>query len=112
MPSSARTKEIPGCPGLHKITPKISVQMEVDFDCNLNPHGVTVFHSRFKLPILHSFDRFFIQAHAQTAEHADVAGATIGSDDQTEGAYALIFRLSSFFRKLWLWRINLPWRRN
>ena len=85
---------------------RFSVQVEVYFHGDFDSHRMTVFHRRLKLPVLHRFDRPFIQAHAEAAQYSNVTGAPVGAHDQAEGADTLILRLASFFGKLWLWVID------
>lgn len=59
----------------------ISVKVEVDFYGDLYADGVAVAHGGFKLPVLNSFDRFFIEAHSKTAQNVDIARSAVGSDD-------------------------------
>src|ERR1035441_10953320 len=84
--------------------------MEVDFDCDLDPDWVTVLHGRLELPVLDGLHGLFVEAHAEAAQNADVAGTAIGSDDQAEGTDALVFRFASLFRKFRLGGINLARR--
>lgn len=44
-----------------------SVQVEVYFYGYLDSDGMTVFHGGFEFPVLHGFNGFFVQAHAETA---------------------------------------------
>ena len=86
--------------------------MEVDFYGDLDPHGVTVFHGGLELPVLHGFDGLLIESHTKAAQHADVAGTAIGSDDQTESADSLVLRFASFFGEFRFGRVDLAWRGN
>src|SRR5579864_5216124 len=86
--------------------------MEVDFYRDLDSHWMAVFHGGLEFPSSHCFDGLFVETHAQTAQHADVAGAAVGSDYQAQCADALIFGLPSFFGEFRFRSINLPWRRN
>src|ERR1700722_10868644 len=86
--------------------------MEVDFDRDFHSNRMTVFHSRFKLPVLHCLHGLFVEAHTKAAEHANICGSAIDSDDQAERADALIFGFAGFFGKFRFGRENLPWRRN
>src|SRR5580704_4155449 len=73
---------------------------------------MTVSHGRLELPILHRLDGFFVEAHAQAAEDANIGWAAVDSHDQAERADALVFGLARFLRKLRLGCINRPRRRS
>src|SRR5947199_6168857 len=47
---------------------KFSVEVEVHFDGDFDAHGVTVFHRGLEFPILHRFNRLFIETHTQAAQ--------------------------------------------
>ena len=59
-----------------------------------------------KLPVLHGFDRFFVEAHSQAAQHVNVAGPAVGSDDEADGADSLVLRFASFLGKFGFGRID------
>src|SRR5579863_5718073 len=73
---------------------------------------MAILHARLKLPVLDRLDGFFVQAHPQTAEDVDLAGATIDSDDHAERTHALILRFAGFFRELRIGLINRHRRRD
>src|SRR5579864_9099925 len=73
---------------------------------------MTVFHRRFKLPILHGFNRFFVEAHAQAGLNTNLAGPSIGAHDQRQRADSLELCLARFFREFRLRLINHPRRGN
>src|ERR1700757_1736056 len=86
--------------------------MEVDLNRNRNRHRMTVFHRRLKLPVLYGFDRFFIEAHAQTGLNTNLARPSIDAHDQRQRADALELCLAGFFREFRLRLINPSRRRN
>src|ERR1700722_732914 len=86
--------------------------MEVDFDCNLHPHRVTLFHGGLELPGLHRLNRLFVEPHPQAAQDANITGTPIGSHDQAESAYALVFGLARLFGEFRLGLVNYPRRTN
>ena len=76
---------------------RISVEVEVDFDGHFEGDGVAVFLAGFEAPGFDGFDSFFVEAHAERVDHADVGGAAVGRDDDHQRAGALIFGLAGFF---------------
>jgi hypothetical protein len=44
----------------HASATHVSVQVEIDFDGNLDPYRMTIFHRRLELPGLYRFDGLFI----------------------------------------------------
>src|SRR5690348_10544180 len=77
----------------------VSVQVEVDLDRNRNRHRMSILHRRLKLPILHGFNRFFIEAHAQAGLNTNLARPSIDAHDQRQRADALELCLAGFFRE-------------
>jgi len=57
------------------------VEAEIDFDVDLNGHSLTIFLGGFKLPLAHSFDSLFIQAHPKLALNTDFVWPAIRADD-------------------------------
>ena len=39
--------------------------------------------ARLEVPVLHGFDGFFVESHAEGAHHANVAGTAIGIHDHS-----------------------------
>jgi hypothetical protein len=60
---------------------RVSVQVKVDFDGDLEAHWTTVFHRWFEAPGFHRGDCFFIQPHTQATEHADIRGMAVCVDN-------------------------------
>src|ERR1700722_11442740 len=73
---------------------------------------MAVFHGGFEFPVFHGFNGFFVKAHAEAGQHANVAGTTVGSHDQAQGADPLIFRFARLFEKLRFGSIDLARRGN
>src|SRR5689334_14570261 len=76
------------------------VKIEGDFNIHLNRDGAAVFLGRIEFPCLYSFNRFFVQAHAQRTDHTRVVHAAIGADNDIQHYHALIFGFARFFREL------------
>ena len=57
------------------------IEAEIDFDVDLNGHSLAIFLGRFKLPLAHSFDSLFIQAHPELALNTDFVWPAIRADD-------------------------------
>lgn len=51
----------------------MSVEVEVHFDGDLDPDRMPIFHGRLEFPVLDRFNRLLVEAHAQAAQHANVA---------------------------------------
>src|SRR5579864_5245342 len=73
---------------------------------------MTIFHSGFELPVLDRFNSFFVQAHAEAAQDADVAGTSVGTHDQAQGTSSLVLRLAGFLREFGLRVVNDAGRSN
>ena len=71
--------------------------MKIDFDVDLNRHGLAVFARRFKCPFLHRFDGFLIQTETDYTFHVDIARFTIRTDHKPKHADSLMFRLAGLF---------------
>src|ERR1700683_366776 len=77
------------------------VQLEANFDANLNIHGMTILHCRFEAPLLDCLNRLGIEPHSQTVNHANVARVTLIVDDQPKNAGSLslgVARILGIFR--------------
>jgi hypothetical protein len=61
---------------------KTSIQPETHFDVDLHSYRFPILHGGFKLPLLHSFNRFFIEAKTERSGNLDVARLAIGAHDQ------------------------------
>src|SRR5258708_1882909 len=73
------------------------VKPELNFYVDRNRDRFPVFLSRVEFPLIHGLDRFLIQTQSQAAGYMDVAGPSIGADNQAKNAYTLIFGLAGFF---------------
>src|SRR5262249_48012133 len=51
-------------------------------------------------PVAHSFDGFFIEAHAQALGHADIGGASVGGDHSYQHNRPLILRFHGVIGEL------------
>src|SRR5579863_1706785 len=67
---------------------------------------MAVFHCGFELPVLHRFDGFFVEAHAQAAEHANIGRTSVNPHDEAQRAHTLVLGLAGFLREFRLWRVN------
>src|SRR5664279_657103 len=76
------------------------VETEVYFHINHYWNSLSVFACGIKLPLLHGFDSFLIEAHTQRALDADLLRTPTGIHDQPQNHGALVFRLTRFFRIL------------
>src|ERR1700735_2766548 len=65
---------------------------------------MAILHRRPEFPFLHRFNRLFIQAHPQTGAHPDIAGRSVGLDDDAEHAKPLELGLARLFGEF---RVNL-----
>src|SRR5438445_1890131 len=80
--------------------PQLLVKPELNFDIDRNRDRLAIFKSRFKLPFVDRFHRFFVESQPKAARELDLAWLAVGSHNQTEHAHSLILRLARFFRVL------------
>src|SRR5580658_6726126 len=76
---------------------KASVQMETDFDVDLNGHRMAIQHRGFEFPLRNCLDRFLIKAHAYRTYYTDLARPSIGPDYDPEQYCSLKLGVASFF---------------
>jgi len=60
----------------------VSVQVEVDFDFDGDADRVAIFHGRLEFPVLHCLNGLLVEAHAERADHVNVAGTAVQLHDQ------------------------------
>ena len=69
-----------------------SIQVELDLDHHLHSYRMALIQRRLELVLPHCFDGFFIQAHSEVTEDADILRVPLRIDDELDGDAALEVR--------------------
>src|ERR1035437_8935354 len=65
-----------------------SIQVELDLNHHLHSYRMALIQRRLELVLPHCFDGFFIQAHSEVTEDADILRVPVRIADELEGAAA------------------------